>query len=80
MSVEAILRAIGPLAGRGRGIVLAIGVLAASLTAAALPSATFAAAPEELAGSQMLVESDQLVYDYDNNTASAVGNAVRRAS
>ena len=25
-------------------------------------------------GEQMLVESDQLVYDYDNNTVSAVGN------
>lgn len=25
-------------------------------------------------GAQMLVESDQLVYDYDNNTVSAVGN------
>jgi len=25
-------------------------------------------------GSQMLVEADQLVYDYDNNTISAVGN------
>ncbi|HMN84698.1 MAG TPA: LPS-assembly protein LptD [Bauldia sp.] len=26
------------------------------------------------AGEQMLVESDQLVYDYDNNTVSALGN------
>ena len=26
------------------------------------------------AGAQMLVESDQLVYDYDNHTVSAVGN------
>jgi LPS-assembly protein len=74
MRVGTILRAIGPLAGRGRGIALVISLVAAALTATVLPSPTFAAAPAEIAGSQMLVESDQIVYDYDNNSVSAVGN------
>ncbi len=50
-----------------------------------LPSAPAAAADNSLGfgidtgvkvpqGSQMLVEADQLVYDYDHNTVSAVGN------
>lgn len=74
MSVEAILRAIWPLADRRRSFVLVIALAAASLLAQALPS--FAAATTTLTtpSKQMLVESDQLVYDYDNNSVAAVGN------
>ena len=51
-----------------------------------LPFAAFAQAPAEEpfygsslitpvpAGEKMLVEADQLVYDYDRNSVSAVGN------
>jgi LPS-assembly protein len=73
MRVEAILRAIMPLADRGRSIALATGlVVAAFFAAIAFSSATFAAADQP--PPRMLVESDQLVYDYDNNSVAAVGN------
>ena len=70
---------------RGRGHL----VLAALITA--LTPAGAVAAAESIPGSvgdlnlqrpasdeRMLVESDQLVYDYDNGTVSAVGNVVNR--
>jgi LPS-assembly protein len=47
---------------------LAVGAPAQAAADMTIPS--FKAAP----GAQMLVESDQLVYDYDNHTVSAVGN------
>ena len=57
--------------------------LAAVLLAFAVPTAGFAAVEETPTfnsppaispGERMLVESDQLVYDYDHNAVSAVGN------
>ena len=64
----------------GRGLMRA--ALAAVMLAFALPTTGFAAIgdtaidlPRSVApGERMLVESDQLVYDYDNNAVSAVGN------
>ncbi len=75
MKVEAILRAIMPLAGRGRSFALVLGLAFAALAAGALAFSAQAAA-DKPAGppSKMLVESDQLVYDYDNNSVAAVGN------
>ena len=67
------------LAGRFRG---AAAVVAACLALAASPAPAedqnfgldSLASAKVKPGEQMLVESDQLVYDYDNNTVSAVGN------
>ncbi len=64
----------------GRGVVCA--ALAALLllvisppdVRAAEPSNSGFEMPSVPAGEKMLVELDQLVYDYDNNTVSAVGN------
>ncbi len=64
----------------GRGMMRA--VLAALVLAFAVPTGGLAAigasglnVPKAIApGERMLVESDQLVYDYDNNAVSAVGN------
>jgi LPS-assembly protein len=53
-------------------VVLAFGVPAAGLAAVASP--TFNSLPAVSPGERMLVESDQLVYDYDHNAVSAVGN------
>ncbi|MEO8667349.1 MAG: LPS-assembly protein LptD, partial [Bauldia sp.] len=62
-------------AGRGRSIALVLGLALSALAAGALSSASQAAV-DKPAGptSKMLVESDQLVYDYDNNSVAAVGN------
>jgi LPS-assembly protein len=83
------LAAIGPVADRRwRGIVSGGAVVSALLLASILgptgalaqnnPGVSTAASDVFQAnvepGAQMLVESDQLVYDYDNNTVSAVGN------
>lgn len=82
MSGAATRVAEGGRSGRifGRGLMCA--ALAAVLTAFSVPTAGFAAVdgaaikmPSSIApGERMLVESDQLVYDYDNNAVSAVGN------
>ena len=82
MSGAAARVAEGGSTGRsfGRGLMRA--VLAAMMLAFALPSVGFAAVSNPLMqkptavapGERMLVESDQLVYDYDKNTVSAVGN------
>ncbi|MEX0697939.1 MAG: LptA/OstA family protein, partial [Dongiaceae bacterium] len=54
------------------GLVLPVPGLAQPLPGSALGSTI--AMPSIPADEKMLVESDQLVYDYDNNTVSAVGN------
>ena len=74
--------AAGGWSGRifGRGLMRA--ALAALVLGFAVPSVSFAAVgdamgiarPSIAPGERMLVESDQLVYDYDHNAVSAVGN------
>ena len=73
MKVEAILRAIGQVADRGRSIVLANAVFLVTLPAVVPAVAQSIDAPAAQ-NQQMLVESDQMVYDHDNDTVSAVGN------
>jgi LPS-assembly protein len=53
-------------------VVLAFGIPTLALAAVAIP--TFDSSPSISPGERMLVESDQLVYDYDHNAVSAVGN------
>ncbi len=87
MSGAAARVAEGGWSGRIFGRRLMRAALAAVVLAFALPTAGFAAIgsaaigssainlPKSVApGEKMLVESDQLVYDYDNNAVSAVGN------
>jgi LPS-assembly protein len=82
MSGAATRVADGGLAGRLFGRRLLATVLAAGLMAFAAPMPGFSAPmdpslinmPAAKPGERMLVESDQLVYDYDHNTVSAVGN------
>ena len=72
----------GGRSGRLLGWGVLCAVLAALLLAFAVPSVGFAAVedagfgkpPSIAPGERMLVESDQLVYDYDHNAVSAVGN------
>ncbi len=81
MSGAAARVAVGGSTGRtfGRGLMCA--ALAAVLLCFVAPSVGSAAvgsavmtAPTVAPGERMLVESDQLVYDYDHNAVSAVGN------
>lgn len=59
-------------------VLLAAGFIAAGFTdpaaAQAIANQLMRGAKAAPPGAQMLVESDQLVYDYDNETVSAVGN------
>lgn len=83
------LAAIGPKSDRRWRVTVSGGVTACALLLASILCATVSHAVDESGisaatsdllradvepGAQMLVESDQLVYDYDNNTVSAVGN------
>jgi LPS-assembly protein len=79
------LAAIGPLADRRWRVVISGGVVGYALLLASIFCPTASLAQDDVGfsdvlraeiepGAQMLVESDQLVYDYDNNTVSAVGN------
>ncbi len=81
MSGAATKVAEGGRSGRffGRRVMRAL--LAALVLSFAVPTVGFAAvgdstikAPSLTPGERMLVESDQLVYDYDHNAVSAVGN------
>ncbi len=81
MSGAATRVADGGSTGRifGRGLMYA--ALAAVLLSFGVPTVGMAAvgdtvikAPSLTPGERMLVESDQLVYDYDHNAVSAVGN------
>ena len=81
MSGAATKVAVGGSTGRnfGRGLMRA--ALAAALLCLVAPTLGQAAvdsnvitAPKLTPGERMLVESDQLVYDYDHNAVSAVGN------
>lgn len=72
-SMGALAARMTGLVGLWCGAVVASLLLAGTVPAAAQsssPLTSFRAEP----GAQMLVESDELVYDYDNNTVSAVGN------
>jgi LPS-assembly protein len=79
MRVAALNRVVGWLIGRSPAGLVASVAIAISLVFSALPASAaandsgvpnFKFAP----GSKMLVEADQLVYDYDHDTVSAVGN------
>ena len=61
---------VGAMARVSAAAMLLVGFAAPSYAAAELAVPNFQPQP----GAQMLVESDQLVYDYDNHTVSAVGN------
>ncbi len=69
-------RLVAPWRGLTRGCVGLV-LDGARLPATAGASALAMAEPrvaKPKPGAQMLVEADQMVYDYDNNTVSAVGN------
>ncbi len=73
--------AVGGWPGRfGRGLMrvalaaVLLGLAVPTVGIAAVGDAMMAAPPSVAPGERMLVESDQLVYDYDRNTVSAVGN------
>ncbi len=82
MNGAAATVAVGGWSGRffGRGLMRI--ALAAVVLAFAVPTISFAAPgdsmiaarPSVAPGERMLVESDQLVYDYDHNSVAAVGN------
>lgn len=74
------------VSGLSRAVRRAAGVFALALSVVLLPSASAFAqspagslgfgsdvAPKAAPGEQMLLESNQLIYDYDNSTVSAVG-------
>ncbi len=77
MILRGLARLVAARIGGSAVVAAACVLLAAGLPAASaaessgLPGIT---AAKVKPGEQMLVESDQLVYDYDNNTVSAVGN------
>ncbi|MBN8996061.1 MAG: LPS-assembly protein LptD [Rhizobiales bacterium] len=60
----------GSPAGLIARVAIAIALALTAVPASAAETPNFKFAP----GSKMLVEADQLVYDYDHNTVSAVGN------
>lgn len=80
MRVVAFLRAVRHLADRRRSFAVMVGLLAALAASAgtvahADPLTTASSTPiKPIPGEQMLVESDQILYDYDRNTVAAVGN------
>jgi len=61
---------VGAMARVFAAAILLVGFAAPGYAASELAVPNFQPQP----GAQMLVESDQLVYDYDNHTVSAVGN------
>lgn len=82
MSVLSFFRSLARLIGGSPGRLMALALFAVLSFGVAIPSAQAQSAMKGLLvpaaqakpGAQMLVESDQLVYDYDNETVSAVGN------
>ncbi len=74
--------AVGGRTGRitGRGLMrialaaVLLGLVAPTVGHAAVGDGMMVSQPSVSAGQRMLVESDQLVYDYDHNAVSAVGN------
>jgi LPS-assembly protein len=79
MRVAALNRMIGWLIGGSPAGLIASAAIAISLALGSVAPASAAAPPgtpqfKLTPGSKMLVEADQLVYDYDHKTVSAVGN------
>ena len=87
MSGGLIFRSFCRLLGASGGRAIGAFALAVILAAGSFPTPSSAASGGATAltglnagavkikkGEQMLVEADQLVYDYDHNTVSAVGN------
>lgn len=76
MRVAALNRMFGWLIGGSPAGLIASIAIAISLALSAAPAHAAEPMPafKLQPGSKMLVEADQLVYDYDHNTVSAVGN------